>query len=106
MKEETGRQSIVIRQWHNINKNRAHMEELILKLMANPATEPEHLAQAHAMYSDVCRRLSEVSHHVDNIIRTGSTTGWGKPEKFGHHMLSCTTTKTHNEADCNCHDWQ
>ena len=102
----TSRQNIVMRQWQNISKNRAHMEELILKLMANPATEAEHLAQAHAMYSDVCMKLSEVSHHVDNILRTGSTTGWVKPEPLGHHMLSCTATKTRNEKDCNCHDWE
>jgi predicted Zn-ribbon and HTH transcriptional regulator len=70
----TPKQRILFRQWENINKSRAHMEELILKLMANPASEPDHLAQAHAMYADVCKRLSEVSHHVDNILRTGSTT--------------------------------
>ena len=70
----TARQNILIRQWHSIRTNKAHMEELILKLMENPATEPEHLAQAHAMYSDACRKISEVSHHMDNILRTGSTT--------------------------------
>ena len=71
----TAKQNILMRKWGNINKNRAHMEELILKLMQNPATEPEHMAQAHALYSDVCKRLSDISHHVDNVIRTGSTTG-------------------------------
>ena len=71
----TAKQRILMMQWGNINKNRAHMEELIIKLMENPATEPEHLAQAHALYSDVCKRLSAISHHVDNVIRTGSTTG-------------------------------
>lgn len=71
----TAKQTIALRRWGNLNKNRAHMEELILKLMEDPATEPEHLAQAHAMYSDVCKRLSDISHHVDNVIRTGATTG-------------------------------
>ena len=75
MSMPTAKQTIVMRRWKTINENRAHVEELILKLMANPATEPEHLAQAHAMYSDVCKRLSDISHHVDNVIRTGSTTG-------------------------------
>mgnify|MGYP003341000751 FL=1 len=70
----TAKQSIFMRRWSNIRKNKEHMEELILKLMENPATEPEHLAQAHDMYSDVCKRMSEISHHVSNIIRTGSTT--------------------------------
>ena len=74
MSNLTLKQASVMRQWKAINDNRAHMEQLILKLMANPVTEPEHMAQAHALYSDVCKRLSEVSHHVDNIIRTGSTT--------------------------------
>ena len=70
----TAKQNIFLRQWSNINKNRAHMEQLILKLMENPATDPEHMAQAHAMYSDVCKRMSEISHHVSNVIRTGATT--------------------------------
>lgn len=70
----TTKQRIVMRRWDSINKNRAHMEELILKLMANPTSEPDHLAQAHAMYADVCKRLADVSHHVDNVLRTGSTT--------------------------------
>lgn len=75
MSMSTGKQNIVMRQWSNISKTRRHIEELILKLMENPTTEPEHLAKAHALYSDVCARLSAVSHHVDNVIRTGSTTG-------------------------------
>ena len=69
------KQRIVTRKWLNMSKTREHIEGLILKLMENPATEPEHLAQAHALYSDVCARLSAISHHVDNVIRTGSTTG-------------------------------
>lgn len=69
------KQYIFTRRWQRINETRKHMEELILKLMENPATEPEHLAQAHAMYSDVCHRLAEVSHIVENAIRTGSAQG-------------------------------
>lgn len=68
------KQAIAHRRWENVRKNKAHMEELILKLMANPATEPEHLAQAHAIYADTCNRIADMSHHVINIIRTGSTT--------------------------------
>jgi predicted Zn-ribbon and HTH transcriptional regulator len=71
----TPKQSILYRKWKNILDNKKHMEELILKLMANPATEDVHMAQAHAMYADVCKRLSDVSHHIDNILRTGHTTG-------------------------------
>lgn len=71
----TGKQTIFMRRWENVNDNRAHMEKLILNLMENPATDPEHLAQAHAMYSGVCKQLSEISHHVTNVLRTGSSTG-------------------------------
>ena len=78
MSMPTGKQTIVMRQWSNMRKSREHIEELILKLMANPATEPEHLAQAHAMYSGVCKQLSEISHHVTNVLRTGSSTGFEK----------------------------
>jgi hypothetical protein len=85
MSMPTAKQSIVMRQWSNMSKSRAHIEELILKLMENPATEAEHLAQAHAMYSDVCARLSAISHHVDNVIRTGSTTGL----KIYEHTCAC-----------------
>jgi predicted Zn-ribbon and HTH transcriptional regulator len=67
--------NILFRKWQNIQKSKAHVEELILKLMANPATEDLHMAAAHAMYSDMCKRLSDISHHVDNVLRTGSTTG-------------------------------
>ena len=35
----------------------------------------------------------------------------GESKTGGHkyhdmHMLSCNTTKTGNDKDCNCHDWQ
>lgn len=84
----TAKQSIFMRRWSNIRKNKEHMEELILKLMENPATEPEHLAQAHDMYSDVCKRMSAISHHVSNIIRTGSTTA----VEIYEHTCSCGHT--------------
>lgn len=63
--------NILERQWRNVNTNREHMEELILKLMANPATEAEHLAQAHAMYSKVCKELAKISYAVEHVLRTG-----------------------------------
>lgn len=69
------KRNILFRQWQNILKNKQHAEELILKLMANPATEDTHMAQAHAMYADMCKRIADVSQHVDNVLRTGSTTG-------------------------------
>ncbi len=53
--------------WDKILKTKQHMEELVLKLMANPDTEAEHLVQAHAMYADICRRVSESS---DQIVQT------------------------------------
>jgi hypothetical protein len=90
MNIQTAKQNMALRQWTNINKSRAHMEEMILKLMANPETDPEYLAQAHAMYSDVCARLSAISHHVDNVIRTGSTTGL---EIYEHTCVCGHTSK-------------
>ena len=63
--------NIVERRWRTINSNRAAMEEAILKLMANPATEAEHLAQAHALYANVCKALAEASYAVDHVLRTG-----------------------------------
>lgn len=63
--------SIQNRKWRGILKNHEHMKELILKLMENPATEPEHLAQAHAMYADTCKALHNVSFVMNNYLRTG-----------------------------------
>ncbi len=63
--------SIQYRKWQGIQKNHEHMRELVLKLMENPATEPEHLAQAHAMYADTCKALHGVSFIMNNYLRTG-----------------------------------
>ena len=63
--------SIYQRRWQGIQKNHEHMRDLILKLMENPATEPEHLAQAHAMYADTCKALHGVSFIMENYLRTG-----------------------------------
>ena len=88
---------IILRRWQDINKNRAHMEELILKLMENPRSEPEHLAQAHAMYSDVCRMLAEASHTVTTVIRTGSMP---KDPMFPKlHTTKCLCGATYTELD-------
>ena len=57
--------------WQAIQKFHGHMGKLILELMENPATEPEHLAQAHAMYADTCRALHGVSFVMENYLRTG-----------------------------------
>jgi exopolyphosphatase/pppGpp-phosphohydrolase len=83
------KQAIAYRRWENVRKNKAHAEELIIQLMANPATEPEHLAQAHAMYADMCKRIHDVSHHIVNIIRTGSTT----PVEFEDTTCLCGYTE-------------
>lgn len=63
--------SIQNRKWRGIQKNHEHMKELILKLMENPATEPEHLAQAHAMYAETCKALHAVSIIMHSYLRTG-----------------------------------
>jgi hypothetical protein len=63
--------SVYQRRWQAIQKNREHMLAFILKLMENPATEPEHLAQAHAMYADTCKALHGVSFIMENYLRTG-----------------------------------
>jgi hypothetical protein len=63
--------SVYQRRWQALDKNREHMRDLILKLMENPATEPEHLAQAHAMYADTCKALHGVSFIMENYLRTG-----------------------------------
>lgn len=63
--------SIQHRKWQGIQKNHDHMKELILKLMDNPQTEPEQLAQAHAMYSNICKALHDVSFVMENYLRTG-----------------------------------
>ena len=63
--------SVYQRRWQGIQKNHEHMRDFILKLMENPATEPEHLAQAHAMYADTCKALHGVSFIMENYLRTG-----------------------------------
>lgn len=63
--------SIQHRKWQGIQKNHRLMKQLILDLMENPLTEPEHLAQAHAMYADTCKALHAVSWMMENYLRTG-----------------------------------
>ena len=63
--------SIQHRKWRGIQKNHGLMRDLILELMENPATEPEHLAQAHAMYADTCKALHDVSFIMDKFLSTG-----------------------------------
>jgi hypothetical protein len=60
--------------WGEILKTKQHMEELLLKLMANPDTETEHLIQVHAMYADVCRRISESSEQIVQTLQSKRTT--------------------------------
>lgn len=88
-----GKSYIFTRRWQRINETRKHMEELILKLMANPSSEPEHLAQAHAMYADVCSKLAEVSHIVENAIRTSDAHGGASFHvKDMHKRVTVTAT--------------
>jgi len=60
---------ILQRRWNNLRKNLESMEKLILELMRNPATEPEHMAQAHAMYANAAKQISEISASVSNALR-------------------------------------
>lgn len=57
--------------WMDILKNQENMKKTILKLLANPATEPEQLALAHRAFSSVCRTLQEASFLLDAYLRTG-----------------------------------
>jgi hypothetical protein len=64
----------LLRRWDKILKTKQHMEELVLKLMANPDTEAEHLVQVHAMYADVCRAISETSDQIVQTLQNRRTT--------------------------------
>ena len=64
----------LLQKWNKILKTKQHMEELVLKLMANPDTETEHLIQVHAMYADVCRRISESSEQIVQTLQNRGTT--------------------------------
>ena len=51
------------------------------------------------------REAKCVYQYVQQEQRKGeSKTGGHKYHDM--HMLSCNTTKTGNDKDCNCHDWQ
>jgi len=63
----------LLQKWNKILKTKQHMEELVLKLMANPDTEAEHLIQVHAMYADVCRRISESSEQIVQTLQNKRT---------------------------------
>ena len=88
--------SVQHRKWRGIQKNHDHMKELILKLMENPQTEPEQLAQAHAMYSSICKALHGVSFVVENYLRTGVKPTQEQREecfpKFKRIACGCGTT--------------
>jgi hypothetical protein len=65
----TLKEKALLRRWDKILKSKQHMEELVLKLMANPDTEAEHMVQVHAMYADVCRTISEVSNEIVEALQ-------------------------------------
>jgi hypothetical protein len=79
---------ILQRRWNNLRKNMEHMEKLILELMRNPATEPEHMAQAHAMYANAAKQISEISASVDNALR-----GVAQPEPKPVYVCVCGCTE-------------
>jgi hypothetical protein len=93
--------SILMRKWNGIRENVAHMEEVMLKLMSNPQTTPEQMALVAKAYSNVTQRLNDTAHAIDAYLYNGT-----KPKTFGTHMLSCAATRSGNEEDCNCKDWQ
>lgn len=82
----TVNRAILQRKWDNLRKNKESMERLILELMAHPAAEPEHLAQAHAMYADITARISEISVRVSNALR-------GVGEKSSTYACVCGCTE-------------
>ena len=91
-----------MRKWEGIRKNVDNMENTMLKLMQNPQTTPEQLSMAAKLYADVSQRLADCAKSVDDYLYHGI-----KPEpKQSVHMMSCVTTKSGNEDDCNCKDWQ
>lgn len=67
------KQLTLLRKWERMNKNLMQMQDLIIQLMANPETTPEHLKKAHAAYVHVFMEMREINHHVSNILRTGKT---------------------------------
>ena len=94
--------NILMRKWEGIRKNVDNMENTMLKLMQNPQTTPEQLSMAAKLYADVSQRLADCAKSVDDYLYLGI-----KPEpKQSVHMMSCVTTKSGNEDDCNCKDWQ
>jgi len=94
--------NILMRRWEGTRKNVDNMENTMLKLMQNPQTTPEQLSMAAKLYADVTLKLSEAANMIDDYLYHGV-----KPEpKQSVHMMSCATTKSGNEDDCNCKDWQ
>jgi hypothetical protein len=93
--------NILMRKWEGVRKNVDNMEDTMLKLMQNPQTTPEQLSMAAKLYADVTLKLSEAANMIDAYLYHGT-----KPEPLSTHMVSCATTKSGNEDDCNCKDWQ
>ena len=82
------KRAIAYRRWESMRKNKAHVQDLLLQLMENPATEPVHLAQVHAIYADMCKRIADMSHHIISITHTGGTT----PVELEDHTCVCGHT--------------
>lgn len=93
--------NILMRKWGGIRKNVDNMENTMLKLMQNPQTTPEQLSMVAKLYADVTLKLSDCAKSVDDYLYLRI-----KPEPLSTHMMSCATTKSGNEDDCNCKDWQ
>lgn len=93
--------NILMRKWEGIRKLVAHMEDTMLKLMSNPQTTPEQLSMAAKLYADTTQKLNDTANAIDAYLYRGE-----KPKTFGTHMMSCAATRSGNEEDCNCKDWQ
>ena len=93
--------NILMRKWEGIRKNVRHMEDTMLLLMQNPQTTPEQLSMAAKLYANTTQRLTDTANAIDDYLYHGT-----KPKTFGTHMLSCSATRSGNEEDCNCKDWQ
>jgi hypothetical protein len=74
MSKHTVKELMLLQRWDKILKTKQHMEKLVLKLMANPDTEAEHLIQVHVMYADICRRISESSDQIVQTLQNRGTT--------------------------------
>lgn len=58
----------LIQRWEKIIKNTRHMEETLLKLMANYETTPEQMVQASKLYASVTKQLNDHAIKVNEYL--------------------------------------